>query len=249
MRNNRIKGNRRGFTLVELLVTIVIIAALAGIAFAVANRVKDSAKSAATLGNLRQIGSGAAGWMSDNGNFFPPCWDNTEGRNRSFAQVLDPYLHNTEAFRDENSLFIGPNKRLPVKINEYSHPITFSTNRSVCRDITSPTSRIQVKLVHATQVKRPADVILMADGCQNPGNLNQANASAYRVFASTGESGPRGEFDETIPVGPDSDTGNGDGWFRYPSGKCAALMCDGSVRAFEKGTIKKRNLWIDVVRN
>lgn len=245
---NQTERRSHGFTLVELLVSIVIVTVLASIAFAVGGRVKESGKAAATMGNLRQIGAASGAWMTDNGNFFLPCWDNTEGRNRSYAQVLDPYLHDSEAFRDPNSLFIGPNKRLPVKINEFSHPITFSTNRAVCRDITSPSSRVQVKLVHATQVKRPADVILMADGCQNPGNLNQANASAYRIWSATGESGPRGEFDEKIPVGPDEDTGSGDGWFRYPNGKCQALMCDGSVRAFSKGTITKRNLWIDVVR-
>lgn len=232
----------------ELMVAIVIVATLASLVFLGASKAKRSAQSASTLNQLRQIGMAAAGWMGDNGNFYPPSWDNTDGANRSYAQVLDPYLHGQEAFRDENSLFIGPNARLPVKVNEYSHPITFSMNRAVSRDVTS-NGRVTISLIHASQVKRPADVILMADGCQNPGNLNQANASAYRVFTATGgESGPRGDFGDLIQVGPDEDSGSADGWFRYPNGKCQALMCNGSARSFSKGTIKKSNLWIDVVR-
>jgi prepilin-type N-terminal cleavage/methylation domain-containing protein len=241
-------ARRSGFTLVELLVVIVIISVLASLAFMMASRAKQAAKNAATLNNLREIGTGVAAWMSENGNFYPPCWDNTKGSNRSWAQTLDPYIHNEENYRDTNSKFIGPNKRIPVEVNQWSHPITYSMNRAVCRDVTS-NGRVEVSLIHATQVGRVADVILLADGCQNPSNLGQANASAYRVFAATGATGPRGQYADTIEVGPDEDTSAGDGWFRYPGGKCHALMCDGSARAFSKGAITNRNIWIDRVRD
>lgn len=246
-RRGRVK-RRSGYTLVELLVAIVIIAALAAVVFTIVTRVRISAKNTVTLGALRQIGTAAAAWMGDNHNFYPPCWDNTEGRNRSYAQTLDPYIHGEEDFRREDSIFIGANARLPVKVNEFSHPITFSMNRAVCRDITSSGNRTE-KLIHATQVERPGEVILMADGCQNSSNMNQANASAHRVFAAVGQIGNRSRFEEAIPVGPDEDTPAGDGWFRYHGGKCNALMCDGSARQFSKGTILKRHIWIDRLSN
>lgn len=249
MKKNADFIRRRGFTLVELMVVIVIVAVLSSLAFMMANRAKQAAKNAATLNNLREIGTGVAAWMSENGNFYPPCWDNTKGNNRSWAQTLDPYIHNEENFRDTSSKFIGPNKRIPVDVNQYSHPITYSMNRAVCRDITTTGRQgVKVSLIHATQVQRLADVILIADGCQNPSNLGQANASAYQVFESTGASGPKGEYSNPIKVGPDVDESSGDGWFRYPGGKCHALMCDGSARAFAKGSITNRNIWIDRVR-
>lgn len=247
MKQSRKIQSRGGFTLVELMVVIVIVAVLSSLAFMMANRAKQAAKNASTLNNLREIGTGVAAWMSENGNFYPPCWDNTKGSNRSWAQTLDPYIHNEENFRDTNSKFIGPNKRIPVEVNQYSHPITYSMNRAVCRDVTTR-GRTTISLIHATQVGRLADVILLADGCQNPSNLGQANASAYQVFASTGATGPRGEYSEPIQVGPDVDESSGDGWFRYPGGKCHALMCDGSARAFAKGSINNRNIWIDRMR-
>ena len=46
-----------GFTLVELLVSIVIVAVLASISFAVAIRVKEKAGASVCVSNLRQVGS------------------------------------------------------------------------------------------------------------------------------------------------------------------------------------------------
>ena len=235
---------RSGFSLVETLVTITIIATLAGVALVVTNRAKQAALSASTLSNLREIGTCANLWTVDNNNLFPPAWDNNNGANRSYAQAFDPYMHNVESFRSKQSKFIGPDKRIEVEVNEFSHPITYTMNRAVCRDTTKYGEKQETQ-VRVTQVSSPSEVILMADGCQNPANLGQTNASAYRLFSYTRQTGPQSKANKAIPVGPDTDTQSGDGWFRYPWGKCHALMCDGSARIFAKGTILYKNIWID----
>jgi len=240
------KHHKRGFTLVEILVTVSIIATLGTLTVVVARRAKQSALSAKTINNLREIGVCAGLWTSENNNYFPPTWDNTSGANRSYAQVLDPYMHNVETFRSLDSKFIGPDKRIAVKVNAFSHPITYTMNRAVCRDITS-NGKPGESLVHVSKVADPTNVILMADGCQNPGNMGQTNASAYRLYASTGQTGTRAKAAQPIAVGPDVDTSKGDGWFRYPNGNCPALMCDGSAKVFAKGKILNRNIWIDSV--
>ena len=48
---------KRGFTLVEILVPISIIATLAGMTFYISSRAKQTAVSAKTLNNLREIGA------------------------------------------------------------------------------------------------------------------------------------------------------------------------------------------------
>ena len=240
----RIYKPKRGFTLVELLVTITIIISLAALVFTIASRAKQSAVSAKTINNLREIGVSAALWTSENSNFYPPAWDNNNGANRSYAQLFDIYMHGTATYRSINSKFIGPNKRIPVRVTSFSHPITYAMNRAVCRD-TTVYGNVAETLVHASKVSDPTNVILMADGCQNPGNLGQTNATAYRVFSATGQSGPRGRASQPIAIGPDADTPAGDGWFRYSGGKCHALMCDGSAKTFAKGKILHRNIWIE----
>lgn len=235
---------KRGFTLVEVLVVIAIVIALAAITATFYGKAQRAAKSASTVSRLREIGVAAGSWTVDNNQFFPPCWDNTEGANKSYAQTLDPYMHGLDNFRSKESKFIGPNARKPVEVNQYSHPITFSTNKAVCRDITE-TGGVAETLVHVSQVQRIDDVILMADGCQNPSNLNQANASAYSVFGAVGATGPIRSYTRPIPIGPDVDEASGDGWFRYPDDRCHALMCSGGVRVFKKGEIKTGNVWID----
>lgn len=243
IKHRRPGSRRRGFTLIELLVSITIIAVLAGVVFVAASRVRQAAISAKTLNNLREIGACSLMWMSDNHNYYPPAWDNTDGANRSWAQVLDPYMHNVEAHRSTDSKFIGPNKRIPVEVNQWSHPITYSMNRAVSRDMTI-TGRMELRLVHASKVDNPAAVILMADGCQNPANHGQANATAHRLSAAIGTSGNPGEGSQPVPLGVNEDTPAGDGWFSYQHGKTHALMCDGSARTYEKGTMLKKHLWV-----
>lgn len=61
---------RRGFTLVELLVVIVIIIALATVVVPMARSIRNSAGTAKTVTNLRQIQAANGIFASDNGGFF-----------------------------------------------------------------------------------------------------------------------------------------------------------------------------------
>lgn len=62
---------RRGFTLVELLVVIVIIAALSSIAFVVGGRAIEKARAATCMSNLRQVGVMMNGSASENFGVYP----------------------------------------------------------------------------------------------------------------------------------------------------------------------------------
>ena len=59
------KSRRAGFTLVELLVTIVILGILAGIIFAVVARVRTKARSSVCLSNMRQIATAMQLYAND----------------------------------------------------------------------------------------------------------------------------------------------------------------------------------------
>ncbi len=66
------KAKRRGFTLVELLVVIGIIALLIAMLLPALNRAREAAKSVQCVGNLRQIGLAVALYANQSKGWLPP---------------------------------------------------------------------------------------------------------------------------------------------------------------------------------
>jgi prepilin-type N-terminal cleavage/methylation domain-containing protein/prepilin-type processing-associated H-X9-DG protein len=65
---------QNGFTLVELLVVIGIIAVLIGILLPALNKAREQARSTYCLGNLRQLGIGMQLYRQYNKDYYPPRW-------------------------------------------------------------------------------------------------------------------------------------------------------------------------------
>lgn len=82
---------KRGFTLVEMLIVISIIAVLGGIAYQVGGSMMAKSREAACLGNLRQIGVGLQGYLNDNNNRLPELALGRDGKD-SPEPVLETVL-------------------------------------------------------------------------------------------------------------------------------------------------------------
>ncbi len=92
---------RPGFTLIEVLVTVAIIAMLLGIGFPMSRHLIDKSREAKCMNNLRSLGVALQSHIQDHGNVMP---DLKAGRNSStddipvLETVLLPYLESPEAF-------------------------------------------------------------------------------------------------------------------------------------------------------
>lgn len=98
-RLNRPSGarTRGGFTLVELLVVIGIIAVLMGILLPVLSKARAAANRVACLSNLRELYSGILMYTNSNRGWFPSCAMPANGS--GFAQMESDWLY-WEANRD-----------------------------------------------------------------------------------------------------------------------------------------------------
>ncbi|MBI4026353.1 MAG: extracellular solute-binding protein [Verrucomicrobia bacterium] len=80
----RNSGSRRGFTLIEILVVIAIIAILAALLMPALNKARDSARAAGCVSNLRQVMQTVHMYVNDHEEMFP--W--VPGSNNTPAQAL-----------------------------------------------------------------------------------------------------------------------------------------------------------------
>jgi prepilin-type N-terminal cleavage/methylation domain-containing protein/prepilin-type processing-associated H-X9-DG protein len=84
----RISG---GFTLIELLTVIAIIGILAAILIPVVGRVRESARSAQCVSNMRQIGLAVNLYVTDNNGFLPTV-NSLSGKDDGWMDALGPYI-------------------------------------------------------------------------------------------------------------------------------------------------------------
>jgi len=116
-----IKTRNRGFTLVEILVVIAILAVLAGTTAIMAPKILRKGKQATSIENMKQMTTLMVSHANDNGNRLPapmtPATDN-EGAGRDAywhvvlqhevsGQDIDRYL-NDRWWKENKSIFINP---------------------------------------------------------------------------------------------------------------------------------------------
>src|ERR1700730_7629389 len=110
----------RGFTLIELLVVIAIIALLAAILFSVFAQARATARKAACVSNLKQIGLAFTMYAQDYDEMLVPHWVNAAGI-PDWKTLLDPYIRRggegarfQKDYRAARSVWVDPGKMGPA---------------------------------------------------------------------------------------------------------------------------------------
>jgi prepilin-type N-terminal cleavage/methylation domain-containing protein/prepilin-type processing-associated H-X9-DG protein len=100
-------GARSGFTLVELLVVVGVIAILAAILFPVFAQAREKGRQNYCLSNLREMGTAMMFYTDDHDGYYPPVIGRVGRRpvgfDSSWMGFLSPYLKNQGVFIDPSS--------------------------------------------------------------------------------------------------------------------------------------------------
>jgi len=165
--NGRRISRRRGFTLVELLVVIGIIAVLIALLLPVVSRARKQANVVQCMSNLKQIGICLRNYSVDNRDSLPPgIWVSpTTGESAAWANYINSYFTgtgNTQWTTDARMIskaFICPEGIVPDKENYYTaHPVAFP---DYSYDVDE-----KIKPAHFAKLR--SDNILIMDGVQVP---------------------------------------------------------------------------------
>jgi general secretion pathway protein G len=101
--NNSPLPTRRGFTLIEMLVVIAIIALLASIMIPAVSKALERTKSINCASNLRQVGIAITGYALDNNSFLPPAGTWGGETVPVWYNTISPYLgEEVDDIRDQN---------------------------------------------------------------------------------------------------------------------------------------------------
>jgi prepilin-type N-terminal cleavage/methylation domain-containing protein/prepilin-type processing-associated H-X9-DG protein len=90
------KPQKKGFTLIDLLVVIAIIAILAAILFPVFARARENARRSSCLSNTKQLGLGILQYTQDYDEKLPASYD--AGTDFIWPTMIMPYIKSTQLF-------------------------------------------------------------------------------------------------------------------------------------------------------
>jgi prepilin-type N-terminal cleavage/methylation domain-containing protein len=176
---------RQGFTLIEILVVIAIIAILAGILFPVFSQAKAKAQQTACQSNLKQLGNAMQIYIQDYDESFPPVYldpasrvipdslqeDNPAWKGLSWTERIYPYVKNEGVFKCPGDS--APAQRQAVNarfLNSYAYNPLFGT----APDPTTP-DRLIIGSLAMAQLNNVADVAMLWDTPVNPTQPAQIN--------------------------------------------------------------------------
>ena len=93
------KGARKGFTLVELLIVIIIIGILAGAMMLVAGTSRDAAEASKIISDLRNVKAAALMWLTENpAGYKDTDWTGLDGDPTPLNKYLDKPLPSTHNY-------------------------------------------------------------------------------------------------------------------------------------------------------
>jgi prepilin-type N-terminal cleavage/methylation domain-containing protein/prepilin-type processing-associated H-X9-DG protein len=219
---------RKGFTLTEVLVVILIIAALAAIVFPIVGMLRTKASAVKSVNNLGQMKAAIFLYTSENGGSFPyAAAQKKENGKWSFLGSWDAFLFNYIGFNTDPNIAtkgLPPYEAIGSTLELYEHDndnSIISDARAFRRSYAMPTASgaITVAVWSEADSRVPHRISTVPDPARTL-LLMERPGWADNTVARTGMAGVNHPADQ-IAKQPDL---NGDGRFQY-------LFADGHIES------------------
>jgi prepilin-type N-terminal cleavage/methylation domain-containing protein/prepilin-type processing-associated H-X9-DG protein len=237
---------RNGFTLIELIIVIGVVAILAGLLLPALAKAKDRSKAIKCLSNEKQMGVGIDLYIQDF-NYYPP------GRQNGVTQwelCVGSYAGgNSDMLSQEarTALFVCPSARPSVTTNGIR--LNFSGNPNILREVTKDKGPAS-----PDDIKRPTDSVLLADSIQYAPD-GSSHAILWGVVGSAGTAvywndGLLENAQRPIQVSRDEDKISdvndptaADLRYRHGLNYANGLFADSHAEHLTKGKVKDKNFY------
>jgi prepilin-type N-terminal cleavage/methylation domain-containing protein/prepilin-type processing-associated H-X9-DG protein len=181
-------ASRRGFTIVELLVVVSLLAVLGTFTFLASRQVRQAGNRVVSANNLRQWGQAMIASLPDRANIMPADGQGATPLYNDYANawfnVLPPYL-NLKPLGDlkkegrlprpgERSLWINPAVPTSVGNDFRSDFFCYAVNYFMTDNSASPNT-----YVHAGRIPYPASTVFMGEKNDNFANLSPNYVRGY----------------------------------------------------------------------
>jgi prepilin-type N-terminal cleavage/methylation domain-containing protein/prepilin-type processing-associated H-X9-DG protein len=194
-------GAGRGFTLMEMVVVLAILAVLAGLLLPVLVAARGRVYRTVCLSNLQQIGRAHCLYLDDWDERFPYWWHASPPRPRPFGEViywtefLRPYLRHDAILRDPGAVWEGTPADAPILADYTLLTWTQGGHRD---DPGEPAMRFPGPPLGLQDVVRPGETMALMDGWTTPrgtegsarrhgGGVNASFVDGHARWLSTAE--------------------------------------------------------------
>lgn len=196
-------SSRRGFTLVELLVVIGIIALLISILLPALNKARESANTVQCLSNLRQVGLSMQMYLDGSKGSFPR-YNSLLPNGKWYERLLE-----SKTLATDKMLFCPKREPNPIVAPDTTEDASALTNGYISYGInfmlTYPYPPY-TDIAKLTRIRKPAETIMLVDSCYTP----STRTGFYVVYPYNSSSGYTA-------------------WMRHPNNGCNVLWVDGHV--------------------